>query len=282
MLPAQPKKWLILGVAAAASLGVQATAMANLSLSVVPLTGISFTVGQAPAQAEFSIQFQNLGPTADAVAAYDFGIAYDPTVMTLAAAGFSGFTDKLGDPLFIADAGVINNDHLDSERSVPPDSWENSVWDYTAASILFGPYVGPALAHGPIITGGGIINEGSLRFSQISLMSIADLLNLQGATVDSILPLFRLIFDVNTTIAATTPIFIVDDRLYATWDGSVTTGQLDTKREEAPPGGVAPSYYPTLVGSSVTVGPAVAPVPATWMLIGLGLVGIRRFSGAKA
>lgn len=192
------------------------------------------------------------------MAAYDFGLIYDPSIMTLAS--FGGFTTLLGDPDFIENDGVFNADHLD------PDV--NSLWDYRANNPLFGAYTGPVLGT-PDITGAGEINEGSLRFTQISFMERADLLTLQEPDQNATLVLFSLIFDVDTTEQnhkRGTPLRFVDDRDYANWTGDPNEGLLDVKLSTEDDEEALLSSYPDRSDAYVSV-----PVPASAWLMAFGL-----------
>ncbi|MBK1629782.1 hypothetical protein CKO31_03300 [Thiohalocapsa halophila] len=227
--------------------------------------------GGGTAQAAFDVQISGLdngtpGDTSDdiAVAAYDFGLIYDRSIMTLAS--FGGFTDRLGDPTALFE--VENADPLEYD-SGPPETG-NSLWDYRAdhPSPSLGAYEGPVLGV-PDITPGGTINEGSLRFSQASFLFRDELLALQEPDVNNTLVLFSLIFDVDTreqNHKRSTPLRFVDDRDYADWTGDPNTGLLDVKLSTEDDLDALDSRYLDRSNATVSV-----PVPGAMWLVGLGL-----------
>lgn len=215
------------------------------------------------AQAEFDVQITGL-TAGVGVAAYDFGLIYDPSIMTLAS--FGGFTPLLGDPdLFeVANAG-------------PQDS-PNSLWDYRADHPTFGAYTGPVLGT-PDITGADDINEGSLRFSQASVLFRNELLALQEPGVNDTLVLFSLIFDVDTTEQnhkRGTPLRFVDDRDYAGWTDDADEALLDVKLTTTDDESDLDARYPERSNGFVYV-----PAPASVWLTALGLAMIGVINGRR-
>jgi len=238
--------------------GAQATILLpTTNIEIVPTGNTAFTVGQAGATASFEVrvkgmQSQNTPPLS--LGAYDFGIAYDPSIMTLSS--FGGFTGALGDE-GIGD--VLN--------AGPADPFGNADWNYqTFVNTLWTPgtFNGTALGI-PTKDAGGTPPywEGSLRFSQLSFLDDAALKGLQS---DDFL-LFDLSFDIDTTVAGSTALAIIDDRDYAGFAPAgpgQDVGQLDYKSGVFP---VTDNYYLNRVDSGVTVSPAAAPAPTTLLLM---------------
>jgi hypothetical protein len=220
--------------------------------------------GGGTARAAFDVQITGLTDGV-AVAAYDLGLIYDRSIMTLAS--FGGFTTSLGDP---SQFQVFN-----TRYDEPP----NSTWDYRDADPDFGEYEGPVL--GTPEDNGSFI-EGSLRLAQFSWLSRTELLALQEPDVNDTLVLFSLIFDVDTTEQnhkRGTPLRFVDDRDYANWTGDPDTGLLDVKLSTADDPDALEARYLDRSNGSVYV-----PVPASvWlMVLGLGvLVAARLRRGAR-
>lgn len=239
------------------SLGALAAAPAHaVSINLLPQGATNFTVGQAAAQVTFDVTVSGLTVADEVLSAYDFGIAYNPSVLTLNTPAFA-FTSLLGDEGLFE---VFNFDHLD------PDV--NSLWDYSADHPALGAYQGSVLGT-PDITAAGIINEGSLRFAQISLLDVATLRSLQDPLNSDGFTLFSLTFNVNTASAQSTDVLLIDDRAYADY-GSVMTNLLDFKLSD--PG--TPTY-PTLNNSSVSVtGATGIPEPGALWLLGSGLLAL--------
>ena len=67
----------------------------NVNVEIVATGSTSFTVGQTGATASFDVRVTGMQNGGLSLSTYDFGIAYDPALMTLT--NFSGFTGALGD-----------------------------------------------------------------------------------------------------------------------------------------------------------------------------------------
>jgi len=233
--------------------GAQASLISPASIQVVPTGSTSFTVGQAGATATFEVRVTGMQSLGESLSSYDFGIAYDPAVMTLT--NFSGFGAALGDEAFgdVLNAGPADTGNTDWNYQTfinnPP--WNPGDFNGTSLGV---PTKDPA--------GSPPYWEGSLRFSQLSLLDDAALKGLQN---DDFL-LFGLTFDVDTQVAGSTAIAIIDDRDYAgfTLTQGVDTGLLDYKYGKLP---IVDNYYLQRLGSGVTVAPAAAPLPATLLLM---------------
>jgi hypothetical protein len=223
--------------------------------------------GGGTAQAAFDVRITGLDSDV-VVGFYDFGLIYDPSIMTLAS--FGGFTGLLGDP-----------DQFEVLNGGPSDP-VNSTWDYRTDHPTLGAYTGPVLGT-PVISGSGTPNEGSLRFSQLSLLGYSALRDLQQTTPTPTLALFSLIFDVDTSEQnhkRGTALRFVDDRDYANF-GVGTGSLLDVKLGTSDAELENPAYLP-LQNASVFV-----PLPASvWLMtLGLGVLGVfrlRRYSTSDA
>ena len=133
---------------AATTLAVPELRLTPSSYDLIP------NAGGGTEEVSFDVLITGLDATT-LVAGYDFGIIYDPAHLTLA--GFDGFTDRLGDE---SQFEVYNEDYLGDL---------NSLWDYRARHETLGDYTGPVVGT-PVITGQGVKNEGSLRFTQASYL----------------------------------------------------------------------------------------------------------------
>ena len=244
--------------------GAQASLMSPAQIEIIPTGDTSFEVGQAGATASFDVRIRGMQTLSESLGAYDFGIAYDPDIMTLRSAGFSGFTGFLGDE---GDGEVLN---------AGPGDPVNAAWNYQ--TFVNNPPWNPGNFNGtaagtPTRDPGGTPPywEGSLRFAQLSLLDDAALKALQ----DDDFLLFDLTFDVDTLLAGSTAISIVDDRDYAgfTLTPGVDVGRLDYKYGKLP---VVDNYYLQRTGSSVSVVPSTVPVPATLLLLLGGLAPLMR------
>ncbi|WP_295429559.1 PEP-CTERM sorting domain-containing protein [uncultured Thiodictyon sp.] len=249
----------LLGAAALALLPAP-NALAIPELQLVP-DSYSFVPGSGGGTETISVDVTITGlDNVTAVAGYDFGIIYDPARMVLT--NFSGFTDKLGTP---DNSTVYNEDYLGDV---------NSLWDYRAPHPDLGAYTGPVLGT-PGITGQGQINQGSLRFTQLSYLDRSALMALQDYAANSNLLLFTLTFQVDTGSNWSSSIRFVDDRDYAGYPGigSLLDIKLSTPTD---PNAETPSYL-TRTGVSVEV-----PEPASLILalVGLGVLGARRAKSA--
>jgi len=226
----------------------------NVNVEIVATGSTSFTVGQTGATASFDVRVTGMQNGGLSLSTYDFGIAYDPALMTLT--NFSGFTGALGDE---GGGDVLN--------AGPNDPFANADWNYqTFVNLVWAPgnFNGVGLGT-PTKDPGGTPPywEGSLRFSQLSFL---DDVALKGLQSDDFL-LFGLTFDINTQAAGSTAISIIDDRDYAGFSPAAPgqdVGQLDYKSATLP---ITDNYYLTRVGSGVTVAPAAVPLPATLLLM---------------
>ena len=228
-----------------------ASAVVKLEVSP-PLYEFDVLEGGGTAQAAFDLQITGLTDGV-AVAAYDLGLIYDPSIMKLAS--FGGFTTLLGNP----DSFEVFNTSYDESP--------NSTWDYRDPDPDFGAYIGPVL--GTPASNGNFI-EGSLRFAQLSGLPRNELLALQNPAVNDTLVLFSLIFDVFTTEQNQrrgTPLRFVDDQDYANWTGDPNEGLLDVKLSTEDDQDALLSSY--LERSDAFV--SVVPVPASAWLMGVGL-----------
>jgi hypothetical protein len=242
-----------------------------LSLDPTGNTDFELGAGGGTEIVTFDINVSGLS-SATLVTTYDFGVIYDPAVMTLNS--FSEFGPKLGNPnieIFPGFPQVFNQDYLDNTNDSAAVSVEYSTWDYRSDSTHtgLGAYTGPVLGT-PDITGLGIINEGSLRFSQISNLSPSELELLQDPQINDSFTLFSLTFIVDTSQSGSTEILFVDDRSYAGWPNQ-PGGEMDFKLTD----GFTPTYL-TLKGSGVSV-----PLPGTLLLMVFGLFIGKRFRDKK-
>lgn len=238
--------------AAALALWPAANALAIPELQLVP-ESYNFVAGSGGGteSVTFDVMITGLDSTT-AVAGYDLGIIYDPARMVLT--NFSGFTDKLGDP---SNFDAYNEDYLGDV---------NSLWDYRAPHPDLGAYTGPVLGT-PDITGQGQVNQGSLRFTQLSYLDRSALMALQDYAANSSLLLFTLTFQVDTGSRWSSSILFVDDRNYV---GYLGTGSLLDIKLSTPtdPNAETPSYL-TRTGGTVVV-----PEPASLILAVVGLGGL--------
>lgn len=258
------RPWAV-GAVFALSMGVLSSAYGQ-SASLVPDGPTSFAIGSGGGSESvtFDVNVAGLSP-GTVVSSFDFGIIYDPAVMSLSS--FSGFGGGLGSPA-VDSFEALTTDHLDNTNDSfdnPAANKINSTWDYRAPSAEagLGNYNGPVLGT-PDITAAYSINEGSLRFNDVSLLTESELIALQNPAANDGFTLFSLSFDVDTSQAAGTQILFVDDRSYDGWPNQLPGGELDFKLND----GVTPTYL-TLNGSSVRVGSV--PVPGTLMLMLVGL-----------
>lgn len=234
------------------------------TLSFVPSGDTQFDVGSGGGSemVTFEVTVSGLSASSSIVSAFDFGIVYDPAVMSLSS--FSGFGSGLGSPA-LDSFEVLTQDHLDATNDSfnnPATPAMNSVWDYRNPSSHpgLGNYNGPQPGT-PVITGPYALNEGSLRFTSLSLLTEGELQALQNPTVNDSLTLFSLTFIVDTTQKGATPLLFVDDRYYDGWPNQ-TGGLLDFKLNDG-----FTSTYLTLNGSGVSV-----PLPGTLLLMVPGLL----------
>jgi hypothetical protein len=263
--------------------GVAAAALVPMTIGLYPTGDNAFDVGEVGAAVTFDVRVSGARAANMSLGAYDFVIAYDPNVIMLqysapTPTGFSGFGNFLGTE---ANTLVIN---------VGPDDAINGATNYQGLILnppfSTGIHVGPT-AGTPTTSPGGNPRpyyEGSLRFTQLSLLSDSALKNggdlndptggdQHGAAGDTF-TLFSLTFDVLTDAVRSTNIFIVDNRDYDGFvDGPTDEGGgLDYKLgcfDIKPGSGCEDNSYLVRVGSNVTV-----PVPATVLLFLSGLIGL--------
>jgi len=252
---------LLWGVSGAAS----AFLVTGDILQINPAVGqtTTFAQGQAGASVTFNIDVVGLGNEGYTLSAYDFFIAYDPSVLQLAVGGFSGFRTSLGNGF----PEVVNEG---------PDGPFNSSFLYTDDNALFGPYSGPS-AGTPIPGVNGPYHEGSLKFTQGVLSLDMDNAALDLLQDDNYFNLFSLTFNVLTGTAGTSPIFVVDDSRYDGFespDGPTDQGEYDYKDGNFAFTHLDNMYLGTR-GSQVTITPSGVPVPPTLALLLLGGLGLR-------
>ena len=277
MKPASTAKTLL--VSAFLTIGLIAPAVVqavaeNETLSIVPQGPTRYDVGEGGGsiQLTFDIVVGGLSADQPLIADFDFGIIYDPAVMGLSS--FSGFGNRLGNPA-VDSFEALTTDHLDNTNDSfdnPASNATNSTWDYRdpSAAPSLGAYTGLVLGT-PDITDAYSINEGSLRFTESTLLTEAELNALQDPATNDSFTLFSLTFNVDTSQGHSTEILIVDDRYYENWDPNQTGGVLDVKYFE----NAVPRYL-TLNGSRVSV-----PLPGTLMLMLSGLLFVLRLHGRK-
>lgn len=257
-------------LACAVALLVPALACADPKLELSPARyDFADFAGGGQTTATFDVQITNLDAGV-LIAGYDFGLIYDPLVMTFAS--FSGFDPDgpLGDPdpsrndLIFDLPQVVNKDYLD----LP--------WDYRDDYGL-GAYEGPILGTPYWETPG--YYEGSLRFSQVSNLCRdsndflncffdfdTDLLTLQPHGDGGAYTLFTLTFDVNTTQHKSgTPLAIIYDQEYEDYE---TFALLDVKLSTPTDPNAELARYPERSNGAVWV-----PAPATAVLMLAGLIG---------
>ena len=235
-------------------------------ISVVPSQG-DFVVGEGGGTTTLTLEviisdlhgdmFEPAGD--DFITDYDIGLAYDPAVLSLAS--FDGFSNFLG-----------NEGAFEVLNAGPLDAPNNS-FDYTADSTTFGAYNDTVVGSGPVaaMLGGISFMEGSLRFTQSSLLDpISQLDTLQP---DSFI-LFSLTFDVDTTVAQTSEILLVDDTDYVGFTGNPAQGELDQKYND-PQGGTPPARYAVTTDASIRIATAQQiPLPSTLLLMLCGVLAI--------
>lgn len=246
------KQWKGALVGAAALLLLPAVALAVPGLAFSPAeVRIADMGGGGSASFQIDVLITGLEP-GTAVAAYDLGIIYDPAVMVMT--NFIGFTDRLG----VEGDTVFSEDQLGDVTSL---------WDYRQPSTAtgLGAYEGPVLGT-PDITGQGVINQGSLRFSQASSLEQNALLALQDYSINSTLILFSIQFTVPLTGQNKgTQLRFVDDTSYAGFPG--TGSLLDVKLStDADPFGLIAHYLPKTNGSVQVPEPGILALT----LLGLG------------
>jgi len=254
----------LVSATAALALLTQGAAHAVLSVGLYATTPTTFTVDNLAHSVSYEVRFNGLTADDSVLRAYNFTVAYDPTVLSLT--GWSGFGTSLG-----TGGQVANVDYTGF-----------SGWDYTQANVndptppatYFppGPFDPTTVSGLDLGTPGGTCGSGScpgsLRFFQTSSLGIAALEGLQHLVGNSI-SLFSLTFEIVADAVKHTGLSIIDDTNYADF---ATTDPLDYQMDYKNGGGDPYNPFPTKVASEA----AAVPAPAPLLLIALGLVGLAR------